>query len=192
MNTYTPLTDFVAVGDESLNAYNYNDDICTNRGDKACYISGETITLNIAKEFKTVEIFKDSVLYKEVKINNSSDIQLTDLPFGDYCARVKNSNRKSEFTFWKLIDASVAVDTKKNVVSFRSANSTPVYLEFCTVSGARPVNGVYELSTENIKNGTIDVSSFHMSKSQEKNGMYVKVHFECEYGRVINKPIKWE
>lgn len=191
MNTYTHLTDFVAVGDESLNAFAFNDDICTNRGDKACFISGETVTLNIAKGFKTVEIFKDSVLYKEVKINNSTDIQITDLPFGDYCARVINSNKESEFTFWKVIDVSVVVDTKNNVVSFHSANATPVYLEFCSISGARPVNGVYELSSENIQNGTVDVSSFRMSKSQEKNGMYVKVHFECEYGRVINKPVKW-
>ena len=192
MNTYTPLTDFVAVGNESLDAFKYNDDICTNRGDKACFVYGDTVTLNIAKGYKTVEIFKDSVLYKKIRIKKNIDIKLIDLPFGDYCARVKKRNRESEFTFWKVIDVSVDVDTKKYVVSFHSANSTPVYLEFCSISGTRPVNGVYEMSSEIIQEGTIDVSSFQMSKSQFKQGMYVKIHFECEYGRVISKPIKWE
>jgi len=192
MNTYVPLTDFVAVGDELLNAFKYNDDICTNRGDKACFITGDTVTLNIAKGYRAVEIYKDSVLYRKMRINDEADIQLTDLPYGDYCARVKNGRKKSGFTSWKVIDVSVTADAQEGMVTFHSTNSTPVYLEFCTISGVRPTKGVFEMSSDDIQKGKIDVSSFHMSKTQEQNGMYVKIHFACEYGRVINKPIRWK
>ena len=62
-----PVRGCIACGQckaKQLGKCTFDDDICTNRGDKACFISGETVTLNIAKGFKTVEIFKDSVLYK--------------------------------------------------------------------------------------------------------------------------------
>lgn len=191
-NTYTPLTDIVAVGDESLGDFKYNDDICTIRGDKACFVSGDTVTLNFAKGYRTLEIYKDSILFQKKKIKKMTDIQLTDLPFGDYCARVKNGRKKSEFTFWKVIDVNVTVNAREGIVFFHSSNSTPVYVEFCSVSGVRPIAGVFEVSSDIIKKGEINVSSFQVPKSQKKNDMYVKVHFECNYGRVINKPVKWE
>ena len=73
-------------------------------------------------------------------------------------------------------------------MKFHSENATPVFVEFCTSTGGRPTKGVFDLSNENIKNGYVDVSSF---SSKLKRSRYVKVHFKCDYGRVINKPIKW-
>ena len=67
-NTYDPLTDFVAVEGESMTPFTYNDDICTSHGDKACFITGDTITLNILKGFKSIEIYKDSILYQRLKV----------------------------------------------------------------------------------------------------------------------------
>ena len=192
LNTYRPLTDFVAVDDEELTPFIYNDDICTTHGDKACFVTGDTVTLNISEGFKYVEIYKDAILYQSFRVGNERDIILTGLPYGNYKARLVNGDRKSDFTQWKVIDVKVDIDVNKKTVSFLSSNSTPVYLEFCTKVGARPTEGVFELTDEDLRNGMVDVSRYSPSKMYLKMDLYVKVHFECEYGRVINKPIKWE
>ena len=192
LNTYRPLTDFVAVDDEELVPFTYNVDICTSHGDKACFVTGDTITLNISSGFEYVEIYKDAILYQSFRVGNGRDIILTGLPYGNYKARLVNGDRKSDFTYWKVIDVNVDIDVNNKIVSFLSSNSSPVYLEFCTIVGARPTEGVFELTDEDLRNGMVDVSRYSPSKTKLKKGLYVKVHFECDYGRVINKPIKWE
>lgn len=185
---YVPLTDFVAVGDEQFMPYKYNDDICTSRGDKACYIVGDSVILNIAKGYNVLEIYKDSILYKTIDIGKDLDIVLKDLTFGDYKARLVKGKKKSDYTYWKVIDTEVSIDQKRNIVKFHSENAIPVYAEFCSLSGGRPSKGVFDLSSEDIRNGYVDVSFFSTTL---KKALYVKVHFECEYGRVTNKPIRW-
>lgn len=185
---YSPLTEFVAVGNEQLTPFKYNDEICTSRGDKACYIVGDSVILNIAKGYKELEIYKDSILYKTIDVGKDLDIVLKDLAYGDYRARLVNGKKRSDYTYWKVIDANVSIDKKRNIVKFHSKNAIPVYVEFCALSGGRPTKGVFDLTNENIKNGYVDVSSY---TSSLKKSLYVKVHFECDYGRVINKPVKW-
>jgi len=185
---YSPLTNFVAVEGEQLMPFRYNDDICTNRGDKSCYIVGDTVILNLAKGYRKMEIYKDSKLFKSFSIGRNIDVIIADLPFGDYKARLVKGKKRSEFTYWKVIDTNVSIDTKKNLVKFQSENALPIYVEFSTLGGGRPTSGVFELSDSDIQKGYIDVSSF---TSSLKNTRYVKVHFECDYGRVISKPKKW-
>lgn len=190
---YKPLTDFVAIGDEKLTPFKYNDDICTSKGDKACYIVGDSVILNIAKGFEKLEIFKDSTLYQTIKVGKNIDISVAGLPYGNYKARVVKGNKKSDYTYWQMIDVSIKLNKRLNTVSFHSANAIPIYLEFCSVSGGRPTSGVFELTKEDILRGYIDVSRFtnEMSPHTKNKYKYVKVHFECEYGRVTNKPVKW-
>lgn len=190
-NTYVPMTDFVAVGDEVLTPFIFNDVICTNRGDKACFVQGDTVTLNISEGYGTIEIYKDSILYQKIKVEKSTDIQLADLPYGDYQARLITGRKQSNFVFWKVIDTHVSVDVKNKIVYFSSSNSIPVYVEFCNISGVRPSDGVFELTDDDLRHGYIDVTKYKMSKLQIQKGMYVKVHFECDYGRVINTPKRW-
>lgn len=187
---YTPLTDFVAVGDEKLTPFKYNDDICTSRGDKVCYVVGDSVILNIAKGYKELEIYKDSELYQTFKIGKNLDIEVTGLPYGNYKARVVNGEKKSDYTFWQVIDANIKLNKRLKTVSFHSANAKPVYLEFCSASGGRSTNGVFELTEDDIARGDVDVSRF-TDKLSGKTRL-VKVHFESEYGRVTNKPIKWK
>ena len=191
-NTYAPWTDFVAVGDEKLTQFKYNDVICTNRGDKACFIQGDTVTLNVTGRFRTIEIYKDSVLYSKFRVGRNKDILLAGLPYGDYQARVRKFWKRSDYTYWKVIDTHVDVDVENKEVSFSSANAEPVYLEFCDISGVRPTEGVFELTERNVRDGRADVSGYKIPESRMEKGMYVKVHFECDYGRVINRPVKWE
>ncbi len=189
--TYQPLTDFVALEGERLTSFKYNHDICTSRGDKACYIVGDSVKLNIVRGFKSLEIFKDSILYQTIDVGNDIDIFISDLPYGNYKARLVNDKKKSDYTFWQVIDTQVKVDRKSKTVSFSSANATPVYLEFASIKGSRPTTGVFEFTEDDIRKGTIDVSSYRMSKKKREEGMYVRVHFACDYGRVMNKPIRW-
>ena len=189
---YVPLTDFVAVGDEKLTSFKYNDAICTSRGDKACYTESDSVVLDIFKNCKTVEIYKDSELYKVVDTQGQIDVVLKDLPYGAYKARTVQGKKMSDYTYWKVIDTRVTIDRKKNIVKFNSRNAVPVYLEFCSKSGGRPSNGVFELAEEDISRGFIDVSRFTNKMTAKTKTKYVKVHFECDYGRVTNKPIKWK
>lgn len=187
---YSPMTDFVAVGDEKLTPFKYNDDICTSRGDKACYIAGDSVVFNIAKGFEILEIYKEAELFKRIPIGGRLDVVVKELPYGDYKARVVNGKKSSVYTYWKIIDAHARLDTKNMKVFFYSANATPIYLDFSSQMGGRPTKGVFEFTEEDQKRGWIDVSSY-MSLGNEAKHRLVKVHFECEYGRVTNKPVKW-
>ena len=193
--SYTPLCEFVAVDGETKLPFVYNDDICTSKGDKACFIVGENIVLNVAKGYKAVEIFKDSILYKTVKIGNTLDIAFSNLPYGDYQARAVDGKKKSDFTYWKVIDVNVRIDREKNRIYFSSANATPVYYEFSSISGGRPTNRkrIYaaEFTEKQIRNGFVTVKKPVLPTKEKPGCPFVKVHFKCDYGMVINRPIDW-
>lgn len=193
--SYTSINDFVAVDGEKKIPFDYNDDICTNRGDKACFVVGEKVVLNTARGFDKVEVYKGAELYKTINISKDFDVVLPDLPYGDYRARVVNGSKKSDYTYWKVIDVNVKIDKKTNRVYFKSANSTPIYYEFCTVSGDRPSNKnrVYaaEFTEKEIKDGFVTVLAPRRPTKEKRGYPYVKVHFQCDYGRVINQPINW-
>lgn len=193
-NTYTPLTEFVAVDGEQSTPFEYNDALCPNRGDKSCYITGDNVVLNIFGDgFDKLTIYKDSKKYNTIIINGDSDIVLRDLPYGDYTAKLEKKGEQTDFVCWKVVDVRVNADPEKNKITFHSDNATPIYLEFCTITGSRPVWAWYILKEEDVSKGFVKVSDLPLSedlKNQESD-MYVKVHFECEYGKVINKPILW-
>lgn len=188
---YVPLTDFVAVGEEQLTPFKYNDVICTSKGDKACYTESDSVVLNLFKKCMTIEIYKDSELYKVVDTQGQIDVVLKSLLYGTYKARAVMGKKTSDYTYWKVIDTKVTIDKIKNIVKFNSSNALPIYLEFCSKSGGRPYSGVFELTEEDISQGFVDVSRFTTNLSAKSKTIYVKVHFECDYGRITNKPIKW-
>jgi hypothetical protein len=193
---YTPANEFVAVENEKLKHFTYNDDICANKGDKSCYITGENVILNVLGGGDKVEIYKDSILFKEIAIQKKdTNIVIKNYPYGDYQARVLNGRKKSDYTRWKIIDVKVNIDKEQNRICFSSANATPVYYEFCTVSGSRPDNGkrIYaaEFTEEQIKNGYVIVKAPTAPTKGKLGCSFVKVHFECDYGMVINKPVNW-
>lgn len=189
---YAPLTDFVAVGDELIEPYKYNDDICTSRGDKACYVVGDNVVLNIAKGYKELEIYKESVLYRKMKIGNDLDITINELPYGSYKARVVNNQKKSDYTYWMVVDLNVETDRNDKNVHFHSSNSIPVYLEFCSArGGGRSTRGIFELTEEDKEKEYVKVDRYIDELGKKSKYKYVRVHFECEYGRVTNLPVNW-
>lgn len=189
---YTPVNEFVAVDGETLIPFKYNDAICTNKGDKACFITGETVSLNVSGG-DVIEIYKDSILYKTVEISSSTKIDLNNEPYGNYQARVVTDGLRSDFTSWKIIDVNVRIDKEQNRLYFSSANAIPTYYEFCNVTGARLYDGnrnqcAKELADSDIANGYVSIIPPIQSASN-RNGAYAKVHFRCDYGSVVNVPI---
>ena len=193
--SYIPLNEFVAVDGEKKIPFVYNDDICTSKGDKACYITGEKVVLNVFGKSKQVEIYKDSTLLMVKDVDKNQNAVLDGLPYGDYKARAVNGKKKSDFTYWKIIDVNVKIDGDKNRIYFSSANATPVYYEFSSISGGRPTNKnrIYaaELTKKQIKNGFVTVKPPKKPEKKGTGNTYVKVHFGCDYGMVINKPVNW-
>ena len=193
-NTYTPLTEFVAVDGEQGEPFKYNDALCPNKGDKSCYVSGEDVVLNILGDgFEKVVLYKYSKKYNTIELNGDSDIVLKNLPYGDYKAMLERKGEKTDFVCWKVIDVRVKADPEKETISFHSDNATPVYLEFCMITGSRPSWAWYPLKKEDISKGYVKISDLPLSDTlrAQESAMYAKVHFDCEYGKVINKPILW-
>ena len=194
--SYTPFSEFVAVEGEELKTFKYNDDICANKGDKACYSTGEDVVLNVFGKGDRIEIYKDSKLYKEVPIHsNDTNVVLKSYPYGSYQARLVKGKAKSEYTKWIIVDTNVRIDKKEGRIYFSSQNAKPVYYEFCNIGGGRPTNKkrVYaaEFDEEAIRLGYVEVDAPAPPSKGKKGWPYVKVHFECDYGMCINKPINW-
>lgn len=192
-NKYEPLTEFVAVDGEKLRHFRYYNTLCPNKGDKSCYICGDVVILNVSGDFDKLEIYKDSKPYKQVRMTTDKDIVLKELPYGDYKARLTKGWKKSDYTCWKVVDVHVNANESENIVSFHSENAIPIFLEFCTITGSRPVWAWYELTEKDIENGYVNIASLPLSDrlKKKKSDMYAKVHFECDYGRVVNNPILW-
>ena len=189
---YTPANEFVAVEGEELIPFKYNDAICTIKGDKACFISGETVSLNVSGG-DVIEIYKDSILYKTVEISSRTKIDLKNEPYGNYEARVVADGVRSDFTRWKIIDVNVSIDKEQNRLYFSSANAKPTYYELCNVSGVRlyDINRnqcAKELTDSDIAKGYVSIIPPIHSVSKN-NSAYAKVHFRCDYGSVVNVPI---
>jgi len=192
---YTPITEFVAVDGETKTPYSFNEAICTSKGDKSCYIVGEEVVLNVFGSYKQVEIYKDSMLYMMVDVGQDMDVVLRDLPYGDYQARAFIGKEKSDFTKWKVIDVNVRIDRENKRIYFSSANATPVYWELSNIAGSRPSNKsrIYasEFTNEEKVQGYVTIAAPKKPTKDKSGYTYVKVHFSCDYGRVINKPINW-
>lgn len=193
---YKPVNNFVAVEGEKLIPFKYNDDICANRGDKSLYVTGDEVVLNVLGKGEDVEIYKDAKLYKTIKLSKpQSDVTLKEYPYGDYKACIVSGKRRSDFTQWKIIDASVRIDRQNNRIYFSSANSAPVYYEFCNISGVRPTNKkrIYaaEFTEEDKERGYVTIVPPKKPTKSKFGYPLIKVHFECDYGMAVNKPINW-
>ena len=118
---------------------------------------------------------------------------MVDLPYGNYKARLQRKGKMTDFVYWTVVDVQVNVNVEEGTIAFHSENAVPVYLEFCSENGERPDWGCYEFTKEDISNGYVKVSKLPLSNklANHKSDLYVKVHFECNYGKVINRPVLW-
>lgn len=186
---YTPAPEFVTVFDETPVLFEFNDDICVDKGDKSCYFIGEDVVLNLSSSDGTVEIYRDSVLISVVDVE-SEDILLTGLGYGSYQARVVTDDKYSGFTSWIVVDRKIVSSAEERKVYFESENSTPVSISFCGINGGRSYSVTETVcrrfTEEEIANGYMDIPS------SCKTRPYFKIVFATDYGNISTHPIEWK
>lgn len=188
---YSSLPQFVAVLDEAPIFFQYNDDLCVDKGDKSCYLEGEEVIVNAMHSYDYMEIYKDNELYKVVN-SGIEDVILTGLPYGDYKARIIFDDQYSDFTYWKTVNVNVKIDREEEKVYFCSKNAIPQYVRSLNISGECPNYpssnyGYYFLTDEDVAKGFIDINNVNILPQYP----YIRVYFSTEYGTIINTPLNW-
>ena len=188
--SYTPVSEFVPVFDETGIPFVYNDDICVDKGDQSCYFTGEEVVLNILSSGDIVEIYKDGVLQSSIDVI-TDDIHLTDLDYGVYQARLVKGEKYSEFTSWIMVDCSISSSKGESRVYFNSQNSRPFSFSFCSESGGRtyPYTQILcrEFTEDEVSQGYISIP-LNKVKSDRP---FFRITFATDFGRISTKPIKW-
>lgn len=208
---YIPIP-FVAAAGECPETIEYNNDICTIAGDKACFKTDDVIRINYNLKadggwtkmyvYKLVDGAWAQV--KESNLPNMSDntdlhyIDLTsdNLQAGMYKARLFDGTKYSDYTYFEVIGGSVTqADQGSGItrIGFSSANGKAIYFEVCSDKGeTKAIDGLTDLDRQR---GYVDVN-FEALRSAQGYGSswpatsFIKVHFEGQYGRVAYKIAK--
>lgn len=187
---YKSAPEFVPVFDETGVQYEFNDDICVDKGDRSCYFVGEEVILNVLSLGDTLELYKDGMLLSSISIE-SEDIRLNDLDYGLYQARMIQSERCSGFTSWMMVDCTIEPSKDEMAISFSSDNSRPVSIFFCDQSGSReyPYTEILsrDFTEEEVSLGCILIPQDKIKSDKQ----YFKITFETEFGKISTVPIKW-
>ncbi len=180
-NTFSERNSFNVDTSRVIPLFTYNDEICTSRGDRVAYTAGDDVILNIlSNQYTDIELFRNDSIYERRRINSEREL-FSNLPYGDYKARLVGFGLDSEFTFFEVIDVNVSYSLSSNKVTvyFSSKNGTP---EFMSLGDDRECPYYcYILSPKYVEKGFRTVS---------KSMNYLKVHFRGKYGRVSNKLIR--
>ena len=199
---YVP-SPYVAIRDETPQTVTYNDDICTFAGDKACFREGELIVINYNLKqvgaWTAMQLYKGSTLLDTITLDTSSHIvNLTsrNLTYGKYKARLTDGTNYSDYTEWEILQTNVSAvnNGKITTVTKSSANGKPVAIKLCGVNGG--VYAMIELTDEQIAADSFDINfvelnemQMHASPIRGNNGVYLKIYFQGEFGRVTNEPL---
>ncbi len=189
---YVPYPEFVTVLDENPAQFVYNDFLCSDKGDKACYREDEAVTINIFHDYEYLEVYKDDKPYLRIDNNSIFDVVLQNLPYGDYKATIcyGTNHDMSDYTYWKVVNINVAADRTSGRIYFSSANAIPQCVRYCDIhgsGGSLTTSNLHLLSEKEKNQGYIDI----LSDEIKQKFPYVRVNFVTDYGRIINKPIKW-
>lgn len=182
-NIHYEQSPFVAVENETLVPYEYNDDICTFAGDYACFAEGDLLHINYTKgDYTQMEIYKDDALLETITLSSSADNHDVDLTaknytYGKYKARLKNGSAYSDYTYWEILNASISLSQDGNTLTFSSANGTPLYWMWIRVPSGYTLYKT-PLTEQQITAGTVDVSA------KDANYPAMKMVFQGDYGRI--------
>ena len=189
--SYTSIREFVPVFDEERVPFEYNDDICADKGDRSCYFVGEDVVLNLLSSGDVVEIYKDGVYHSTINVSANEDLLLTDLDYGLYQARLLQGERCSDFTSWIMVDYAIEPSKEDMIIHFSSLNSDPVSISFCNKAGSRKYP-ITEILSRKFTNEEVSQRYIIVPKDKIKSDrQYLKITFETDFGRISTLPIKW-
>ena len=191
--SYTPAPEFVAVDDETPVVFEYNNDLCADKGDKACYAEDEDVIINVMHDYDYMDIYKDDSYYMTVQATQDRDVVLKDLKYGDYkaCINYGSPETKSDFTYWKVVNMELYPDRSNGLLYFRSANALPDKISFSNISGSRknaqPQLYRHTLTDEERERGYVVIPS-DLTKTDYP---YLRFYFSTDYGKILCKPVNW-
>lgn len=189
--TYKPIPEFVPVGDESPVAFCYNNEIGLDKGDKSNYMEGDSVIINIFRDYNFLEIYKDGSLYERSEsVPDLYDVVLKDLPYGCYQAKIVYNGGSSDLVSWIVVNATISYEMGSNRVFFRSNNAIPDHVIICDITGLRPklTKGFCKVfSEDDIELGYFDL----IPEKMDPDYPYLEICFITEYGKIIYKPFKW-
>lgn len=181
---YTEIP-FVDTEGNPVQGFTYNDDLCASRGDRACYQMGETVVVDVFNHsYDSIVLLKDGVVVREESAQDMTEWMIdADAP-GLYSVVLKKGDEVSDCTGFEVIDTSVETSFSGNMlkVQFDSMNGVPEYMVFCQEDGGRFF--ICDITGEDRTRGYKWIDCQH-----SLNGVFLKVFFKGEYGRVSNQPI---
>ena len=190
---YTTVPEFVAVMDETPVPFAYNDDLCVDKGDKSCYLEGESVTLNVMQDYEYLEVYKDDSLYTRIDATTENDVTLMNIPYGDYKANIiyGPDHVKSDYTYWKVVNMELVADRSNGRLYFKSLNVVPFKMSFSNITGSRskakPTLFRCTITDEDRLKGFLDIP---VEQTQE-DFPYIDFYFSTDYGKIKNKHISW-
>ena len=188
---YVPCPEIVPVADEEPVPIQFVDQLCVDKGDRSNYLIGEDVVINIYSGYDSLLIYRDDSIYCSILPEEElRDITLTDLPYGYYRAEHWYDENVVE-TSWSVIDYQVSYNKQNQIVAFKSDNSLPVLVRFCTITGGRgiSVNDLFfhYLTEDEQKTGSVEVPA---DKIVDDTHSYLQVQFKTNYGYVSTRPIQ--
>ncbi len=196
---------------EHQGEFDYNNDICTFAGDRACFREGELVVLNYNLDpsafydWTAIELYRGDELVDTYRLADipaedypedirGHALRLDGLTYGDYRAcmiKVTNGEiSRSGFTYFTVVNTDVSWrDVDGNPVCFFSShNASPIAVRVVNSNG----NIVGErMLTENDKaSGCVDLTDIETRPNDRD--YFIKVYFETGYGRVTNLPLLYE
>lgn len=160
----------------------FNNDICTSRGDRVSYVEGESVTINVFnKQYDRIELYRNGILFSSI-LNDKADYVWDSLITGSYEAKLARDGSFSRSVFFEVINerTSVIKNGDSYDVFMGSENGIPLYWVVCSKNGARKL--IKDISSSEKEAGELSIDGSY-------SGLFLKVFYQGEYGRVSNKPI---
>lgn len=175
-------TPFILVYDKTPKTFNFNLDLIPRRGDKANWIVGADVEIDVfnLSDYTGIEIYRDETLIETR--DASSLVVISGLEAGKYKARLIGQDKYSDFCYWIMVDAVSEVKPvgKDGMVRvrFSATNAKPIFM----IWQHEPSNGA-----QHIEFFTYDEMSKGQAIGRYISGTYkVRVAFETEYGVIFS------
>ncbi len=162
-------------------------DIISEYGDKVSIGERTDLHIDIINDntYTDIKVFRDNKLIMSRPIKESR-VKVGNVECGDYEVYMDNNStlKKSTSLLFEVINnwAQCTVLSNQQVqVNFSSKNSTPLYVSIVDKKG-------YPFSYKDIDHNDISSGNIIMDIPMSDKPLYVKVHFQGKFGRVISDP----
>ena len=150
-------------------------DIMCEYGDKAVINAGIDVLVNVINSsgYSSINVYKNNTLV-DTK-GSVSDFTITNISYGTWKLELVGGNTTSVSEFIAVDTSACALNTETGVLTFGSANATPISVGVYGNSGGGTIN---KLTSSDVARGTFDLSG---ELSVDKP--YAKVIFRTSWGQ---------